>query len=224
MKEMLEKHRIKRNVLFWGKQALQMIKLLLLFAIGYGVLFNLGNLSLHKICETAYFYGMIIGIMFAFVEAISYFSAYMPLVISFGSTRREAVWGTQLMNLIYSSLAYVIILLLGLLSTGKTIAWINISVAGAFLLMTGIGQFCSVAQIRFGQKGLITGVATAVLVAVVGIIIGIGYANKLVSWAETLSVSIMTVLLTLVLAVSTLFYGVSLFVLFKSVKNLEVKM
>lgn len=105
-----------------------------------------------------------------------------------------------------------------------TIAWINISVAGAFLLMTGIGQFCSVAQIRFGQKGLITGIATAVLVAVVGIIIGIGYANKLVSWAETLSVSIMTVLLTLVLAVSTLFYGVSLFVLFKSVKNLEVKM
>ena len=128
------------------------------------------------------------------------------------------------MNLIYSSLAYVIILLLGLLSTGKTIAWINISVAGAFLLMTGIGQFCSVAQIRFGQKGLITGIATAVLVAVVGIIIGIGYANKLVSWAETLSVSIMTVLLTLVLVVSALFYGVSLFVLFKSVKNLEVKM
>lgn len=92
------------------------------------------------------------------------------------------------------------------------------------MLMTGIGQFCSVAQIRFGQKGLITGIATAVLVAVVGIIIGIGYANKLVSWAETLSVSIMTVLLTLVLAVSALFYGVSLFVLFKSVKNLEVKM
>ena len=79
--------------------------------------------------------------------------------------------------------------------------------------MTGIGQFCSV-----------TGIATAVLVAVVGIIIGIGYANKLVSWAETLSASIMTVLLTLVLAISALFYGVSLFVLFKSVKNLEVKM
>lgn len=93
MKEMLEKHRIKRNVLFWGKQALQMIKLLLLFAIGYGVLFNLGNLSLHKICETAYFYGMIIGIMFAFVEAISYFSAYMPLVISFGSTRKGGCLG-----------------------------------------------------------------------------------------------------------------------------------
>lgn len=224
MKEMLEKYRIKRNVLFWGKQALQMIKLLLLFTIGYGILFNIGNLNLHKICGTAYFYGMIIGIMFAFVEAISYFSVYMPLVISFGSTRREAVWGAQLMNLIYSSLAYGIILLLGLLSTGKTIAWINISVAGAFLLMTGIGQFCSAAQIKFGQKGLITGIATAVLVTVVGIIIGVGYANKLLTWAESLSVSIMTVLLILVLAVSALCYGVSLLVLFKAVKNMEVKM
>lgn len=91
---MAESRIIKRNVLFWGKSGLQLTGIMLIFMVVYGFLFNMGSSSIFgDFWKTAYFYGGIISVLFALIGSISYVGAYLPMALSFGSGRREAVFG-----------------------------------------------------------------------------------------------------------------------------------
>lgn len=49
--------------------------------------------------------------MFNYIGPISYGGAYIPMVLSFGSGRKEAAWGAQLLYAGYAVTAYLFILL-----------------------------------------------------------------------------------------------------------------
>ena len=95
---MAESRIIKRNVLFWGKSGLQLTGMMLIFMVVYGFLFNMGSSRVFgDFWKTAYFYGGIISVLFAMIGPVSYVGSYLPLTLSFGSGRREAVFGAQIL-------------------------------------------------------------------------------------------------------------------------------
>lgn len=104
----------KRNFLFWGKYALQMVEILIGFTVGYGILFSLTDDG--AFFSTGFFYAALIGMMFAWMEPFAYTGAYLPLVLSFGSGRREAVLGAQIQHFLTDVLMYLVILAASVLS------------------------------------------------------------------------------------------------------------
>ena len=116
---MAESRIIKRNVLFWGKSGLQLTGMMLIFMVVYGFLFNMGSGSIFgDFWKTAYFYGGIISVLFALIGPVSYVGAYLPLTLSFGSGRREVVFGAQIFCIAYGVSSYIIMVLAGIMSTG----------------------------------------------------------------------------------------------------------
>ena len=102
---------IKRNLLFWGKYGIQMTAILIGFVSLYGLFFSMGESADSGFWQSANFFAVLIGIMFNYIGPISYGGAYIPMVLSFGSGRKEAAWGAQLLYAGYAVTAYLFILL-----------------------------------------------------------------------------------------------------------------
>ena len=160
---MAESRIIKRNVRFWGKSGLQLTGMMLIFMVVYGFLFNMGSSRVFgDFWKTAYFYGGIISVLFAMIGPVSYVGSYLPLTLSFGSGRREAVFGAQIFCVVYVVSAYIILVFAGIMSSGKFNGKLNALIAVLFIFMTAIGQLVSVAQMHFGMKGMIIGIVMVV--------------------------------------------------------------
>lgn len=156
MESTAKKRVIKRNIRFWGRYTEQMILLLVLFACVYGVIFSVMS-GEGNILDTGLDYVILCGILFAYISPVSYGTAYMPLALSFGSRRREAVWGMQFM---YGLLA-VQIMLLFVLYYGAAAGFANVNgllvAVYAEIIVAGLalGQFASAINLKFGTKGFI---------------------------------------------------------------------
>jgi hypothetical protein len=112
------------------------------------------------------FIGM--GLLALFSYAVSTTQIYMPLTISFGSTRKQAFIGYQA----GSWILIIQILLAGKIASllaGKSNVLLDTNVLlyfGILLFVLGIGQIFAIFIARFGSKG------TVVLFAIVGGIAG----------------------------------------------------
>lgn len=117
---MAESRIIKRNVRFWGKSGLQLTGMMLIFMVVYGFLFNMGSSRVFgDFWKTAYFYGGIISVLFAMIGPVSYVGSYLPLTLSFGSGRMEAVFGAQIFCVVYVVSAYIILVFAGIMEQWK---------------------------------------------------------------------------------------------------------
>ena len=209
---MAESRIIKRNVLFWGKSGLQLTGIMLIFMVVYGFLFNMGSGSIFgDFWKTAYFYGGIISVLFALIGSISYVGAYLPMALSFGSGRREAVFGAQIFCIAYGVSSYIIMVLAGIMSSGKLDGKLDVLIAVLFIFMTAIGQLVSVAQMHFGMKGMIIGIVMVVL----GIVI--------MAWINRIQTNVVWTLLAIAAIVSIALYAVSVMALFREMRHYEVK-
>ena len=221
---MAESRIIKRNVLFWGKSGLQLTGMMLIFMVVYGFLFNMGSGSIFgDFWKTAYFYGGIISVLFALIGPISYVGAYLPLVLSFGSGRREAVFGTQIFCIAYGVSSYIIMVLAGIMSSGKLEGKLDVLIAVLFIFMTAVGQLVSVAQMHFGMKGMILGIVMVVLCMVGGFVTGIGFIDQIMEWINGIHTNVLWILLAIGAMISVLLYAVSVTVLFREMRYYEVK-
>ena len=110
------------------------------------------------------FFAVLIGIMFNYIGPISYGGAYIPMVLSFGSGRKEATWGAHLLYAGYALTAYRFILFTGYISAGRMDGFKNILIAEAFVLCIAFGQICAVLQMRYGKKGIAVGIIVTVAV------------------------------------------------------------
>ena len=221
---MAESRIIKRNVLFWGKSGLQLTGIMLIFMVVYGFLFNMGSSSIFgDFWKTAYFYGGIISVLFALIGPISYVGAYLPLVLSFGSGRREAVFGTQIFCIAYGVSSYIIMVLAGIMSSGKLDGKLDVLIAVLFIFMTAVGQLVSVAQMHFGMKGMILGIVMVVLCMVGGFVTGIGFIDQIMEWINGIHTNVLWILLAIGAMISVLLYAVSVTVLFREMRYYEVK-
>ena len=221
---MAESRIIKRNVLFWGKSGLQLTGTMLIFMVVYGFLFNMGSSSIFgDFWKTAYFYGGIISVLFALIGPISYVGAYLPLVLSFGSGRREAVFGTQIYCAVYVVSAYIILIFTGFMSSEKFNGKLNVLIAVLFVFMTAIGQLLSVAQMHFGIKGMVLGIVLVVLCMVGGFVAGIGFIGQIMAWINGIHTNVLWILLAIGAMISVLLYAVSVMVFFCEIRHYEVK-
>ena len=213
-----------RNVLFWGKSGLQLTGIMLIFMVVYGFLFNMGSGSIFgDFWKTAYFYGGIISVLFALIGSISYVGAYLPMALSFGSGRREAVFGAQIFCIAYGVSSYIIMVLAGIMSSGKLDGKLDVLIAVLFIFMTAVGQLVSVAQMHFGIKGMIIGIVIVVLCMVGGFVTGIGFIDEIMVWINGMQTNVVWILLAIAAIVSIVLYAVSVTVLFREMRYYEVK-
>ena len=197
---MAESRIIKRNVRFWGKSGLQLTGMMLIFMVVYGFLFNMGSSRVFgDFWKTAYFYGGIISVLFAMIGPVSYVGSYLPLTLSFGSGRREAVFGAQIFCVVYVVSAYIILVFAGIMSSGK---------------FTGK---------HFGMKGMIIGIVMVVLGIVIGIVAGIGFIDQIMAWINRIQTNVVWTLLAIAAIVSIALYAVSVMALFREMRHYEVK-
>ena len=216
---MAESRIIKRNVLFWGKSGLQLTGMMLIFMVVYGFLFNMGSGSIFgDFWKTAYFYGGIISVLFALIGPVSYVGAYLPLTLSFGSGRREVVFGAQIFCIAYGVSSYIIMVLAGIMSSGKLDGKLDVLIAVLFIFMTAVGQLVSVAQMHFGIKGMIIGI-----VIVGGFVTGIGFIDEIMVWINGMKTNVVWILLAIGAIASIALYAVSVTVLFREMIYYEVK-
>ena len=217
---MAESRIIKRNVLFWGKSGLQLTGIMLIFMVVYGFLFNMGSSSIFgDFWKTAYFYGGIISVLFALIGSISYVGAYLPMALSFGSGRREAVFGAQIFCIAYGVSSYIIMVLAGIMSSGKLDGKLDVLIAVLFIFMTAVGQLVSVAQMHFGIKGIVI----VVLCMVGGFVTGIGFIDEIMVWINGMQTNVVWTLLAIGAIASIALYAVSVTVLFREMRYYEVK-
>ena len=221
---MAESRIIKRNVRFWGKSGLQLAGIMLIFMVVYGFLFNMGSGSmLGDFWKTAYFYGWFISDLFALIGPVSYVGAYLPLTLSFGSGRREAVFGAQIFCVVSVGSAYIILAFAGFMNSGKFDGKLNVLIAVLLVFMTAVGQLVSVAQMHFGMKGMILGIVMVVLCMVSGIVAGIGFIDEIMVWINGMQTNVVWILLAIGAIVSIALYAVSVMVLFREMRHYEVK-
>lgn len=217
---------IKRNLLFWGKYGVQMTAILMGFVILYGFFFSLGNSADDGFWQNANFYAVMIGIMFNYIGPISYGGAYIPMVLSFGSGRKEAAWGAQLLYAGYAVTAYLFILFTGYMSAGRMDGFKNILIAEAFVLCTAFGQICVVLQMRYGKKGMAVGIIVTVGVVMgagAGFIMGSDLADTLGAWFQRQSGSFLSMGLLIGAVVAIAVYVVSLVMMIRVVSKYEVR-
>ena len=213
---------VKRNILFWGKYGVQLTGILLGFTILYGFLFNMGG-DIGKFWETAHFYGLIIGILFAYIGAPSYSGVYIPMVLSFGSGRKEALWGAQLRNAAYIVTAYVIVLFTEYMSSGSLSVTKDILVLEGMVLFSAVGQFCMAAQLYFGRKGMIVSIVFVVVLLGVSTFVGLMQIEDFANAWLAAPQSRMGILLAAGALVTVIVYGISILVTFCVMNRYEIK-
>ena len=149
--------------------------------------------------------------------------AYLPMALSFGSGRREAVFGAQIFCIAYGVSTYIIMVLAGIMSSGKFDGKLNVLIAVLFVFMTAVGQLVSVAQMHFGIKGMIIGIVFVVLCMVGGIVAGIGFIDQIMAWINRIQTNVVWILLAIAAIVSIALYAVSVMALFREMRHYEVK-
>lgn len=217
---------IKRNLLFWGKYGIQMTAILIGFVLLYGLFFSMGESADGGFWQSANFFAALIGIMFNYIGPISYGGAYIPMVLSFGSGRKEAAWGAQLLYAGYAVTAYLFILFTGYMSAGRMDGFKNILIAEAFVLCTAFGQICAVLQMRYGKKGMAVGIIVTVGVVMgagAGFIMGSDLADTLGAWFQRQSGSFLSMGLLIGAVVAIAVYVVSLVMMIRVVSKYEVR-
>lgn len=192
MEKELQKQRIKRNLIFWGKLAEKYVLVAMAMIVGYVFFFSyLGGGSYFKtneIWSILFVYQMMLILISALMAPFSYGIYYIPLVMSFGSKRDETVWGLQLMNwLVLGEMGAFLLLFAGLSS--RFGEWLDVVVWIAWICGTfglALGQFVTAFGLRFGMKGIkIIGVIAVLLFTVMGGFLLIFIANNGVFFIKT---------------------------------------
>lgn len=223
MEKELQKQMVRRNLVFWGKVAEKYVITTVGIIVGYMLFFGWiegKNIFMtNEIWSTFFIYQLMLVLISSLVAPGSYGMIYIPLVISFGSKRNEAVWGFQLMNwLIIGEMGALLILFACLSSmNSEQLLLIAILVLGGGIVGIALGQFAVALGFRFGRKGLLTAVLVfAILLTVVGVIITLFVVRR-----NEIAIEWYWVWMEIGLAV-VLYLG-SLFVLLQMVQNYEVR-
>lgn len=212
---------LKRNMKFWGKNAETMIGVLLMFVLFYGVVFSAMS-SESSFIDTVMGYGSMCGLMFGYLIPISYGGSYLSLAIGFGSGRREAVWGTQFMNLLFG-IQIVVIFAIGFAAKGGFAdygAGLAVVFAESLVMALALGQLSSAVHLKFGAKGYVIALVISIsLMVAAGIACGISgiFGNLAVSFLGNI-----TGYLVAGAIVAVILYGVSVIVLMRVVDHYEV--
>lgn len=161
------------RVRFWVKNSLIAIGLITLLVPVYMILFEStgDEFVWEDIFVTASSYLWFIGAVFSMVFGASLYKQYLPIALSFGSTRREALVGIQLFRLIpmgiITALSLVLAFLQGREFFRDMIAMLPTSI-GMYLIANSVGTVIGTAVAKFGNKAL-----ALLIPALIGLSVGV---------------------------------------------------
>lgn len=163
------KQKLKRNILFWGK--LGQIYTLIMIGVAYIYSFlGIAGDTLNMF--------MMMAVMGSVILPITYVQAYLPTVISFGSGRKEAVYGLQFLFALNIVEIVIATWIAGFVFPEQS-QFIASTVYEQFWLMlalTGIGQIISAICVLKKSKGrtisLIVSGCVAFICTVGGVLVG----------------------------------------------------
>ncbi len=157
---------------YWLKSALQLFGAVMLGSVIFSAMLLIQGhyFSIKETlrqCTTFLFtFGSMTQLMF-------YFSIYklsIPLTLSFGSTRKEAFWGVQLLRYTLTALCLGLYVLLSAIA-GTPIHFLF--AVGLFLLAGAAGSLLGILAVRFGKAvTIIASIVFGMLCGVIGVIVG----------------------------------------------------
>lgn len=209
----------------WIKNTLRNTSILVLIVPVYMVLFNAGNedFAWKDVFLTATTYLWLFGMLFTSISVMNAYKINLPIALSFGSTRREAVVGCE----VYRLLPLAVILPLSFLTAclyDPDFCLILLGVlpaaVGAYLIFGTIGSFLGAAVVKFGNKALVP-----FILLWFGMVFGICFAIfGATDFPNMPDVLTMDWVIWLVLGVGVIFHGLSLIPEIKTVYHCNVKL
>lgn len=226
MERSFKKQVIWRNIRFWGRNTEHMFLVMVVMVAAYSIFFKIGGSSGDK-QDAGLFYMIMMGTLCAYLLPANSGKGYLPLVISFGSKRREAVWGMQVMNLLFTVQYLLMIVLYKVLQNvlnGENFQNLGMLIgvyAEAAIFAIALGQFAAAAGQKFEKKGV--WVSAAGTVIIISISTGTGMMTADSFMAEYFQIKErLGNLIFLGGGAAIVLYLVSLLVLFRVVKKYEV--
>ena len=219
---------IKRNIRFWFKTSLQMIGIALAAIAGYTVfqMLSISSSQMSIALGTIPLYiAWIGGIMLLAIE-LATFQTYLPMVLSFGSRRKEAFWGVQLLNLSYIVMTLAAFAITQyffhdnmIASSGIMLRDIMIVFCAVMLLAGGAGEILGMIVSKLGNKGIIVFV---IVCTFIGMVAGFTYAT-VDNGGIVLKQAISCMSLWGILVIAIIIYVVGAMMAYRTIKNMEVR-
>lgn len=160
---------IKRNVLFWGKSAEFVFALMAVFSIVYGLIFYSNDEA--SAGYSIIFYTIVFGLAGSMIVMMSYGMAYIPIIISFGAGRKEAIAGLQISAWIFIMQMEALLWVSGFVCKIPMKDISKYAIAGLVLMIIGIsiGQLFSVICIRFERKKIFRILIIIIMIFIVSV-------------------------------------------------------
>lgn len=179
MEDTMKKHVIKRTIRYWGYQVERSFGILIVVGIIYGIIFGRNHVGdTREMVTTVFTYMMMIGLILMLIMPMSYAASNIPMILSMGSGRKEALLGMQFGNtllLVQMLLLLVISWPLVTMGAETELIWITQCVWKAIItllfLAWAISQFGAWFQMRYGSKG---SVIYTILFVVILLAVGLG--------------------------------------------------
>lgn len=156
---------------YWIKSALNVTVGTLIGSVGYAVMmtWGIGDFSVQKCLCAAALFAVGIGGFFSLLMNISVYAGMLPVCLSFGSTRKEALLGLQLYRLIPATICSVLAAVVLAFVKGKhevpsaMVFCVGISL---FLILGAWGSVAGILQTKYGNKAGVTAVLVGFVVLI----------------------------------------------------------
>lgn len=245
MEKSMKKHIISRNARFWvgymEENFLIVIGIGVVYALFVSFLISEDMSGVELFALRASYVVMMEGIL-VFVQPLAYPTCNLPLVLSFGSGRTEAVVGMQVSNLLTVGQNLLIVVAAERIARGMEAGagmellahpgLVFAAAAGILLAVAAIGQFGTALILKYGGKGMAVYIIVfvlAVFAGVLGVVFLVG--SRQVDDAELISVLTDTHVLQrikgavgVLLTVDAALYAAGFLVLKRTVMQYEVRM
>lgn len=183
MEKSMKKHIISRNARFWVGYMEENF----LIVIGIGVVYALfvsflisEDMSRVELFALKASYVVMIGGILVFAQPLAYPMCNLPLALSFGSGRMEAVVGVQISNLLAVGQDLLIVVVAERIARGmeagagmELLAHPGVvfaAAAGILLAVAAIGQFGTALILKYGGKGMAVYIIVFVLTVFAGVL------------------------------------------------------
>ena len=227
---------LKRNLRFWGKHSVGYS----LAIVGFSMLYGLFTSDLTEdfgfvtLTSTILTYGMFMSAIMFISYSTQYASNHIPLALSFGSGREEAVWGVLLSNLIYVVLNTLWFSLLAVFVSQsleyRVMGALVSAVVTVLILFAVAGQFCTAWMVKLGgtNRAALVTILIMMTMAMVAITVFIIFQlqrddSGLIVWFLSNPRSHFYMIIAVMLAVLAVLYVLGFMALRRVVRTYEVR-
>lgn len=205
---------------YWVQEALKITGVIMTAALVYTLLMMAQDTeeTWQDYLEMGAIYLCLFGAVMCMSFGTSIYQVHVPLAISFGSTRKEALLGMQCYRLVIASiiLAAVELLLFMTGDTAQPLMWAVVPLeSAAFLVFNGLGAILGGLSTKLGRGALVA-------VSIVVMLLGVGGVIAVIL-IIALKYSLQRNVVWIVLGIGTLVYALSMIFEVRTIKKFSVK-